>query len=555
VTLKCLSSGYRSVVTITRDATEPCSKTLYNGIKLPPEWPPAYEVSAETESDVMSVPYLQNPPDIIPIDIGRQLFVDDFLIEETTLKRTYHRAEYHPSSPVLEPDRRWETRTQHRGYPAPTAMVYSDGVWYDPADSTFKMWYMSGYNKATAYAESRDGVTWSKPELDVIPGTNLVYANTTVTRGSNTIWLDHGDPPSRRFKMFQPVVSRKRHYRFGIFVSGDGIHWEDSIAVTPPFSGDRSTVFYNPFRGVWVFSIKQNLFGRRRKYAEVEDLSMVGGAWVDGDELPVWVGADRLDDPHRDLPNQRRRELYNLDANAYESLLLGLFTIYPGVPEDRPKINQVFLGFSRDGFHWDRPDRRPFIPVSDRQGDWNWGNVQSAGGCCLVVGDRLYFYMSGRAGIPGTSQSGRCSVGLATLRRDGFASMDAGDSEGELLTRPVSFSGSHAFVNLNAPRGSLRVEIQDEDGKPLDRFSLDRCHPLKTDSTIERVRWRGDPSLSDLAGGAVRFRFLLVQGSLYSFWVSPDESGASHGYVAAGGPGFDGPTDTVGNGAQADNSS
>jgi len=44
----------------------------------------------------------------------------------------------------------------------------------------------------------------------------------------------------------------------------------------------------------------------------------------------------------------------------------------------------------------------------------------------------------------------------------------------------------------------------------------------------------------------VRFRFHLRNGALYAFWVSPDKSGASRGYVAAGGPGFTGPTDTVG---------
>ena len=49
------------------------------------------------------------------------------------------------------------------------------------------------------------------------------------------------------------------------------------------------------------------------------------------------------------------------------------------------------------------PDRRPFIPVSERVGSWNWANVQSAGGCCLVVGDQLHFYVSGRQGVPGTS--------------------------------------------------------------------------------------------------------------------------------------------------------
>jgi hypothetical protein len=51
-------------------------------------------------------------------------------------------------------------------------------------------------------------------------------------------------------------------------------------------------------------------------------------------------------------------------------------------------------------------------------------------------------------------------------------------------------------------------------------------------------------ALQWLADGKVRFH--LRQGRLYAFWVSPDPSGASHGYVAAGGPEFNGPVDNVG---------
>ena len=60
------------------------------------------------------------------------------------------------------------------------------------------------------------------------------------------------------------------------------------------------------------------------------------------------------------------------------------------------------------------------------------------------------------------------------------------------------------------------------------------------------MTWKGAADLSALAGKPVRFRFHLRSGRLFAFWVSPDESGASHGYVAAGGPGYTGPTDTVG---------
>src|SRR5262249_4838217 len=76
----------------------------------------------------------------------------------------------------------------------------------------------------------------------------------------------------------------------------------------------------------------------------------------------------------------------------------------------------------------------------------------------------------------------------------------------------------------------------------------DNCVPVRGDSTRAAVTWKG-ADLAKLAGQAVRYRFHLRNGELYAFWVSPTDAGASHGYVAAGGPGFTGPTDSVGQGA------
>jgi len=81
------------------------AETLYNGIELPEPWPPQID---KLTREPMPVPYLENRPEVVPIDIGRQLFVDDFLIERTTLRRSYHRPEYHPDNPILKPDKPWE---------------------------------------------------------------------------------------------------------------------------------------------------------------------------------------------------------------------------------------------------------------------------------------------------------------------------------------------------------------------------------------------------------------------------------------------------------------
>jgi hypothetical protein len=137
-------------------------------------------------------------------------------------------------------------------------------------------------------------------------------------------------------------------------------------------------------------------------------------------------------------------------------------------------------------------------------------------------------------------------MGLAVLRRDGFASMRAGNGGGTLTTRPVRFNGAHMFVNAAAAGGEVRVEILDAPASEAEKFTAVHCEPVRADSTRATVRWKGVKDLSRLHGLPLRFRFHVRNAALYSFWVSPNESGASRGYVGAGGPGFAGPVDTGG---------
>jgi hypothetical protein len=172
---------------------------------------------------------------------------------------------------------------------------------------------------------------------------------------------------------------------------------------------------------------------------------------------------------------------------------------------------------------------------------------------CLVVGDRLYFYVSGRRGVPGTSDPGVCSTGLATLRRDGFASLAEPDASApvrrirtaagaSVTTRPLRFAGGFLFVNADAREGSVHAEVLDVGGRVIQPFSTANCHAARGDATRLAVSWSGAP-LSVLAGQTVRFRFWVQRARLFAFWVSASANGASRGYVGAGGPAFSGPAD------------
>ncbi len=517
---------------------------LYNGIILQDSWQEINEAS--------KVPYLENPPNIIDIEIGRQLFVDDFLIEKTTLNRRYHKPLIHEKSPVFIPETELEA---NNGY-CPVAAPFNDGIWYD--EGTFKMWYHAGWFDGTSYAISSDGLHWERPLLDVVSGENRVIPKREgYQRDGALIWIDHNAEPSTRFKMFLFNRSEGQTEKTGeLYGSFDGIHWGRPVK-EHIICGDNTSFFYNPFRDKYVFSIRNIIKKERiRQYYEHSEFLKAAG-WKEGEPL-FWYKTDEFDKPDPlvgDTP-----QLYDLNAVGYESLLLGAFGIFYGPQNSvcektgEPKIVDLQIGYSRDGFHWYRPMRSGFISSSREKGTWNYGYIHAAGGVCLVVGDELWFYFtafsgnSPRKGNPGSfrqqsSMYAGGSTGLAVLRRDGFASMESGPAGGELTTKMVSYKGKYLFVNANTADGELRVEIIDKYNRIIKPFTAAKCLPVKRDSCKSLVTWQGVHELSSIKEEEVKFRFHLTNGELYSFWVSDDLRGCSRGYMAAGGPGLKGQID------------
>ena len=377
--------------------------------------------------------------------------------------------------------------------------------------------------------------------------------------GDNAIWLDTQTKDStQRYKAVierlvdgnwaENYISKDSSPTHTLHTSGDGRIWSQGVEMGR--ASDYTSFFYNPFRKIWAFSIKRNTKrGRARYYTESKDF-IKNMNW---NNSVYWVGADSLDKPDEQIKNPA--QLYSLNAIAYESIMLGEFYIHLGpankICEDGkfPKITELKLGFSRDGFYWDRPDHRPFIAPTRKVGDWDRAYLHGTMGVCMVMGDSLWFPYCGFSGIAPDGSKGMytgASIGMATLRRDGFASMEAGSKKGVLLTRPVVFTGKHLFVNVNTAEGELLVEVLDENGKKVKGLGATDCMPVRVNSTLQQIKWKNDKNLSSLIGKKVQFKFYLKNGSIYSFWVSPDENGASYGYVGGGGPGYDGVIDDKG---------
>ncbi|MES2307224.1 MAG: hypothetical protein V4507_00035, partial [Verrucomicrobiota bacterium] len=386
---------------------------LYNGIRLPEQWPPNYKpTSKEQIRAVPPVPYLQkeNIPSVVPIDVGRQLFVDDFLIEKTDLKRGFHYPQRYKGNPILKA----ETPIELNKGQLPMAAMISDGFCYDPKEKHFKLWYEAGWRDGTMLALSQDGMNFTRPNLDVETGTNRILPERKRwVRHGTGIAIDHWTKdPDQRFKM---TIYENDTHKAWAYTSPDGIHWNNRGEVSE--CGDNTTIFYNPFRQKWVYSIRDDHFGRARYYRECSDF-LEGKQWVNArtektgnvknaDMKVYWAHADELDLPDPELvatlaklkedptvPRARKvlskegkpvlfpfddteTQLYNLDAVAYESIMLGVFSVHRG-PENgickevlkRPKMCDLQLAYSRDGFHWSRPDRHDFLAGTRKEGDW-----------------------------------------------------------------------------------------------------------------------------------------------------------------------------------------
>ncbi len=544
-----------------KDSVTSDKKPIYNGIRLPEVWPPR---TVDPMSDaVIRPPYLLSSreggyrPEVIDITVGRQLFVDDFLIEQTDLSVEYHQARKFEGNPIF----RTETEAECTGHHC--VGTGSGGIWYDMENKIYKMWYDIGFNPMLGYAESRDGIHWERKNV-ADDGSNVILKQEQKD-GACSVFIDYDAVPSERYKMFLQSFHNhqskldyawyvpensldENNYAHMLLVSADGIHWTQKGGYSKGLSGDMTTAYYDALQHKWINSLRsyartmycgKSFVGRVRYYAEHDNFE--GLLDWKREEAPFWQKCDREDPIDREsgVPPQ----LYNFDAIAYESILVGMWQIWRG-PENHiimktgnPKITELIASYSRDGFYFDRPERTALIPATRQDGCWDKGYIHCANGGMIVHNDTIDIYYSGFSGfLPDGTKSAHAdqAIGIATLRRDGFASLNG---NGCVLTRKLTVhrNKKYLFVNIDAPEDSVRAEILDGDGNVPDGFSMDECIAVGGNSTCRMIKWKSGKDLTFLNDNVFRIRFSFEKGGkFYAFWLSGNENGTSDGAVAAG---------------------
>jgi hypothetical protein len=459
----------------------------------------------------------------------RRLFLDGSVIEaQAGLEKTFHSPVKHPDNPVLRKDKPWEGRAG-RGGP----YLYGTVMW---DEGRLRMWYQLGDGgNRIGYAESEDGLTWTKPSLGIIEfdgstDNNLVLfmdtspeAPPAAAKGQShnpsVIKQSWEKDPAKRYVLFTYSAEyRKARAAY----SPDGLRWSfvPETAEKALFSSaDVLNFFRDPYQQRFVATLK---CGSRRGRAVSVAFSNDGLDWVRPITAPVFT-ADDLDNDET--------QIYGMPAFPYQGLYIGQPWIYHArwfkdgrytdqrmgeAEKGSPCTVDVQLAWSWDMFNWTRPPaRQPFI-ARGPEGAFDSGMVYTAI-APVPVGDELWFYYGGFAG-PHNIRDREANIGLATLRMDGFCSLRAGDEEGWFISRREAFPEPAVVINARTGAdGFVAAEILDRQNQVLEGFSRDDCVAFSGDAVRHRLTWKTEKFDPETKLEDCKLRFILRNAEMFSY--------------------------------------
>ena len=501
-----------------------------------------------------------------PLDVGdrRQVFIDGCLMDKSEDIELVVHNPHRTGQIVLKCDRPWEERLGQYH------CVLKDG-------DTYHMWY-TFYGRADkdapvvrsiAYARSRDGIIWEKPDLGLVEvyGTrknNIVlghgFAGIKGATHGCMVFLDPKAPAEQRFRLVSNPEELGKSLQ--IFSSPDGIHWELTHRTIMTFRSEKhhldtqNVIFWDDRVGKYVAYVRRNQRptgsqGRSVARAESESLSH----FDDVEDCPVVLGFDEKDPQYDDPVGKAHIQAVDFYTNAtfkypwaqdayymfpseYFHYMTFLKDFRKGQPVNAGSLDVRFAA-SRDGISWTRYDRRAFVDLGMKD-QWDSRSIYMAYG--IVEGadnNELFMYYCGSNTLHGWDRDDQhaqrnkklltraggapaeemCGIGRLVVRRDGFISAQADYAGGEFVTPPLTFKGEQLVLNVDTSAlGQVRVELLGEDSKPIPSYTLNDCDEIYTANEINRtVTWNGESSLRGLAGRTIRLRFVMRDADLYAF--------------------------------------
>ena len=371
------------------------------------------------------------------IDIGstKQLFIDDYLIERmTNTEPKLNPALKVDNNPVLRPERPWEGNAVRMGG------ALSRGVFFDEEEGLFKMFYecikpeprvvdgefvnIDTQPPIPCLATSEDGINWDRPSLGLVEYDGSTDNNIIPDdRYLHYIFYDsHEDDPARRFKGFKRAGDTQTPgMTIDLFFSPNGFDWtpyenNPVVDTRPRYGRWGPTMFmgWDDIRQVYAVHMENALHRR----------SAIGKRLIGRSESPdlyEWTDPETILVPDERDPSDT--EFYAMPAITYEGWYVGMLWVY----NTTSTTHYPEAVFSRDGIHYQRNFRQPFIQRGGRRVEFDYNSIYA--GVPIVHGDAIHTYYHGINWRSPEAQmelgdSALGAIGLAVTPIDGFVSLD-----------------------------------------------------------------------------------------------------------------------------------
>ena len=466
----------------------------------------------------------------------RELFVDDALIEKISGRARLQLHKPTRREIAIQYNEPWEGNAS--GY----STIIQDG-------DVYHMFYRGhkyivddkqlrqAQSEVTCYAHSSDGIHWTKPKLGLFnwqgsKENNIIFLGSPESHNfAPFIDTNPACPAEERFKAIGGTVTSKGLWTFK---SADGIHWSrksDKAVVTKGAFDSHNACFWDTKTKRYMMYVRYFSDG------EFKGLRSIGVAF--STDFETWTDPVGIT-----YPNSPPQQMYTNQILPYyraSHILVGFPTRYvarllndhgktlePIVLRDKLTIayercatdltDGLFMA-SRNGQSFMRWDEAFLRPGPESAGHWVYGDNYQAYGLWETKSDingapnNISMHFSEHAWLNDLHRQRRYII-----RLDGFVSLHAPLAGGELITKPVTFTGQQLSVNYStSAAGGLYVELQDLAGQPLAGFSREDCLEHYGDSTEQVIRWKSGADVSTLAGKPIHIRFILKDADLYSY--------------------------------------
>lgn len=465
----------------------------------------------------------QSRPATQPLQIGsrRELAIDHLWID------SLHHAELRPGAPIdaglaFPLDRPWEG-----AFSAYSTVLHAPG-------EPFRMYYRGSpeagrdgnTGEVTCYAESPDGIRWSKPDLGLFEvfGTrknNVILAQNAPFSHNFTPFIDTrpGVPAAERFKAIAGVsASGLRGY-----ISPDGLQWRP-IRPEPLLPPTKQTTYDSQNLAFW--SSHEHCYALYyRTWKRINNTNYRHVSRVTSPDFLRWSAPEEIDygaaPPEHLYTNQTAP--YFRAPHIYTGICARFMPGRQVLSEEQarnvgvnPKYfkdcSDVVLVTSRGGNRFERTFMEAFLRPGLGLENWVSRSNYPALNLVQTAPGEMSFYVNRNYGQP------TAHVQRYKLRLDGFGSIHAGYQGGEVITKPLILKGDRLALNYStSAAGSIRVEVQDPEGKPLKNYDLLGSFERIGDEIEGVYAWKQGPEITSLAGRPIRLRFVLKDADLYAF--------------------------------------